>query len=76
MMQAIEYPKKSDDFAPRKQEKIGGKLEPMEDTEAVLAHQKEKEQEAEDDAIETRRTKVAAIDHESNTRPKGNVTKT
>ena len=56
--EAIQYPKKSDNFEPRKQEKIGGKHKPLEDTEAVI-EQKEKEAEAEDDAIQTVEQKVA-----------------
>ena len=62
--QAIKYPRASTDFAPEKQERIGGKLEPMEDTEAVL-EQKEKKQAAQDDAIETIEQKVAIDQNQS-----------
>jgi len=57
--EAVRYPKSSGDFAPRKQSFIPTR-EPLEDTEAV-AHQEEKDQEAEDEAIETIEQK-AAID--------------
>lgn len=62
--QAIKYPRASTDFAEEKQERIGGKLEPMEDTEAVL-EQKEKKQAAQDDAIETIEQKVAIDQNQS-----------
>ena len=54
---SIKYPRDSTDFKPREQEAIAGR-EPLEDTEAA-AHQEEKEEEKQDDAIDTVEQKVA-----------------